>query len=232
MDYWQLHRDGSAPTVIAPWGETFTPRSQPLWRGHSISLYDPYEVGAESSPRFVEFQMRRAIEAVYDIPVPLSLLDANYQVPPKIVGGAERGDFTLDAIRGRMSADRSRTAAVGLLLLTFLGTALMVPALLQFGTSTHRKLYKWTEIGFLVFLGVIAVAVSIARLLEFTQVWHVGALISIGVRSIAHWLPFSTPILWFFCVTSWVGAYLIVGRVFSTIEFPREKTMNRFAEEY
>jgi len=38
--------------------------------------------------------------------------------------------------------------------------------------------------------------------------------------------------LWIFCVTSWAGAYLLLERIFSTIEFPREKTMNRFAEEY
>jgi hypothetical protein len=46
------------------------------------------------------------------------------------------------------------------------------------------------------------------------------------------WLPFPTPILWIFCVTFWAGAYLIIGRVFQVIEFPPEKTMNRFAEEY
>jgi hypothetical protein len=39
-------------------------------------------------------------------------------------------------------------------------------------------------------------------------------------------------ILWFFCGTFWAGAYLILERVFCTIEFPREKTMNRFAEVY
>ncbi len=41
-----------------------------------------------------------------------------------------------------------------------------------------------------------------------------------------------TSILWIFCVTSWVGAYLLLERVFQRIEFPTEKTMNRFAEEY
>jgi len=231
-DYMELSRDGRAPTVTSPWGETFTPRSQPLWRGRPISLYDPYEVGPESSPRFVELQMRRAVKAVYDIPVPAALLDRDYEAPPNIVGGVERGAFTLDTTRGRTSPDRNRTAAVALMLLTLVGAALTLPALLQFGTSTHRKLYKKAEIGFLILLGVIAVAVSIARLLEFTQIWYVGALLSVGTRSLAHWLPFSTPILWFFCVTFWFGSYLILGRVFQQIEFPREKTMSRFAEEY
>ena len=51
-------------------------------------------------------------------------------------------------------------------------------------------------------------------------------------RTVAHWLPLPTSILWNFCVTSWVGAYLLLERVFHRIEFPTGKTMNRFAEEY
>ncbi len=51
-------------------------------------------------------------------------------------------------------------------------------------------------------------------------------------RSLAHALPLPTVFLWFFCMFWWVGAYLLLGRVFNRIEFPREKTMNRFAEEY
>jgi hypothetical protein len=45
-------------------------------------------------------------------------------------------------------------------------------------------------------------------------------------------LPLPISILLIFCVTSWVGAYLLLERIFQRIEFPTEKTMNRFAEEY
>jgi hypothetical protein len=71
-----------------------------------------------------------------------------------------------------------------------------------------------------------------ARLLGFTEVWYLGALLSMGMRSVAHALPFSTSASWLLCVTFWAGAYLIVERAFNAIELPREKTMNRFAEEY
>ena len=160
------------------------------------------------------------------------LSSPDYEAPPSIAGGVERGAFTLDITRGRLSEYRNRTAAVALLLLTIVGTVLMFTALLQFGSSVHRKVFKWTALGFIIFLVVIAVAVSAARLLEFTEVWYVGALISICVHTLAHWLPLPTTALWFLCVAFWVGAYLLLGRVFNTIEFPREKTMNRFAEEY
>ena len=231
-EYLELSRDGRTPTVIAPWGESFTPRTQPLWRGRAISLYGPYEVGSESSSRFVEYQMRRAVEAVYGIPLPAELSSPDYETPPSIAGGAERGAFTLDVTRGRLSEDRNRTAAVALLLLTLVGTVLMFTALLQFGSSVHRKVFKWVALGFIIFLVVIAIALSAARLLGFTQLWYVGALISIGVRTLAHWLPLPTTALWVLCVMCWIGSYLLLERLFGTIEFPREKTMNRFAEEY
>ena len=119
-----------------------------------------------------------------------------------------------------------------LLLLTVLATALMLAALLQFGSSVHRKIFKRATVGSIIFLVAIAVAVAVARLLGFTEIWYVGALLSIGIRSFAHWLPLSTSLMWILCVTLWSGAYLLLEKVFCTIEFPREKTMNRFAEVY
>ena len=72
--------------------------------------------------------------------------------------------------------------------LTVLVTFMVACALLQYGSSVHRKIYKRISIGALIFLGVIVVAVSIARLLGLTEVWYIGALISIGTRSLAQWV--------------------------------------------
>jgi hypothetical protein len=176
--------------------------------------------------------MRRAAHAVYGDPLPEAISSRDYESPSNIVGGVESGAFTLDVTRGRISTDRNRTAAIALTVLVLLIAGMILPALLQYGPWVHRKIFKRASIGGLIVLVVIVVAVSIARLLGLTEVWYVGALISMGTRSLAHSLPLSTPILWFFCVTFWVGAYLLLERVFSTIEFPREKTMNRFAEVY
>ena len=231
-DYMELSSDGRVPTITASWGESYTPTAHPLWKGRTVALYDPFEVGAESSARFVEYQMHRAIEAVYGIQVPAALSSTNLESPPNIADGADQGAFTLEEPRGRMSADRNRTAAVALMLLALLTTVLILVSLLQFSSSVHRKAYKWASIGLTVLVVALAVAVSIARVLGFTEVWYLGALISMGIRSLAHSLPLPTSILWFFCVTFWAGAYLLLERVFCTIEFPREKTMNRFAEVY
>jgi hypothetical protein len=231
-DYWEISRNGQIPTVTTSWGESFTPRAHPLWRGSTIALYDPYESGPESSPRFVEYQMRRATHTVYGDPLPKALSNPDYESPSNIVGGVEGGAFTLDVTRGRISADRNRTAAVALTVLVLLIAGMMLPALLQYGPWVHRKIFKRASIGFIILLVVAVVAVSAARLLGLTQVWYVGVLLSAGFRSLSHSLPLPTTFLWILCVTFWVGAYLILQRVFCTIEFPREKTMNRFAEEY
>lgn len=231
-EYMEISRDGSVPTITAAWGESSTPRAHRLWRGAAVALYDPFEVGPESSPRFIEYQMRRAVEAVYGIPVPDALSDPAYRVPTDFGDGIDRGAFSLDVTRGRSAADRLRTAAVAVLVLTLLLTVMLVLALLQFGSSVHRTVFKRASIGMLILLVVVVVVVSVARLLGMTEVWYVGALLSIGMRSLAHWLPGPTWLLWIVCGTSWAGAYLLLERIFSSVEFPREKTMNRFAEEY
>jgi hypothetical protein len=230
-DYMELSMDGQVPTITTAWGESYTPTAHPLWKGRTVALYDPYEVGKESSQRFAEFQMRRAVEAVYGKPS-TSEVSIEGSGPPIVVEGSDSVDRTVDATRGRMSADRNRTAAIALMLLAVLTTILILVSLLQFGLSVHRKAYKWISVGFIVVVVVIAIAASVARLLDFTEVWYLGALISMGIRSLAHSLPLPTSILWILCVTFWAGAYLILERVFCTIEFPREKTMNRFAEVY
>lgn len=222
-DYMELATDGRVPTITSPWGESYTPTAHRLWKGRAASLYDPFEVGPQSTSEFVDFQALRAIEAVYGISVSDHMSNA---------GILDRGGSALDSTRGRMSADRSRTAIVALMLLALLSAVLVLFSLLQYGSSVHRKIFKRASIGFIILVVVLAIAVSIARLLGFTEVWYIGALISMGTRSLARSLPVPTWSLWLVCVTLWSGAYLLLERVFCRIEFPREKTMNRFAEEY
>ena len=231
-DYWEISRDGRVPTVTSPWGEHFTPRMYPLWRGSTVVLYDPYESGPESSPRFVEFQMRRATQAVYGSQMEEAFSKPFFESPSNNTSDVEGSALTPEVTRGRVLGDRSRTAAVALTVLVLLIAGMMLPALLQYGPWAHRKIFKHASIGVIILLVAAAVAVSAARLFNLTEVWYIGVLLSVGFRSLSHSLPLPTAWLWIFCVTFWAGAYLLLERVFTTIEFPREKIMNRFAEEY
>jgi hypothetical protein len=109
---------------------------------------------------------------------------------------------------------------------------LMVPTLVQYGSSVHRKIFKWASWGGLIFLGVLAVAIAAARLAGFTEIWYVGAVVSIGIRRLAGLIPVSTGVLWLVFVTFWIGTYLLIGKIFSRIELPGRSIVNRFAEEY
>jgi hypothetical protein len=59
LEFW---RTGKAPVIESPWGETWRPETV---RVLGLAVYNPYSFGPGSSPRFFEWQFRRATEAVY-----------------------------------------------------------------------------------------------------------------------------------------------------------------------
>ena len=61
LEYW---RTGNAPIVQSPWGESCRPRTVRL-RLLGVAFYNPYSLSPANSPRFFEWQFRRATEAVY-----------------------------------------------------------------------------------------------------------------------------------------------------------------------
>jgi hypothetical protein len=231
-EYLEIAIDGRPPTVTAPWGESVTPTAEVLWRGQRPALYDPYEITAESSPRFVEYQIRRAVTAVYGGPAGLDHTESNQRTITDAESGDDFGPLILDLTRGRRADGRSRSAAVALMLSSLVILILMVPTLFQYGSSVHRKIFKWASWGGLIFLGVLAVAIAAARLAGFTEIWYVGAVVSIGIRRLAGLIPVSTGVLWLVFVTFWIGTYLLIGKIFSRIELPGRSIVNRFAEEY
>jgi len=66
-EYHEVAWDGRPPAVTAPWGETHTPRPLPLVEGRAFALYDPFEVGPDSSPAFLAWQVDRAVLAVHGV---------------------------------------------------------------------------------------------------------------------------------------------------------------------
>jgi hypothetical protein len=220
-EYMELTSDGKAPVITAPWGESHTPVVHHLWRGRDLAFYNPYETAPDASERFLEFQTERAVAGVYG-----ALHLGEHRAPGRSSATA------LDAVRGRVPDARARVAATALLCLSLIGTAILLQYLLYYGRWTRRDLFRWSALGTLITLGAIIVLLAAAQAAGFTRLWYVGVLVSVGLHRLAQWLPLSTGLLWLICVTFWAGAYLLLQKVFATIEFPREKTMNRFAEEY
>jgi hypothetical protein len=67
LDFWVLARNGNAPLIQAPWGETFQP---PVFRKGGFDIYNPFAVGCGNSERFLDWQFNRASVAVYGRPFP------------------------------------------------------------------------------------------------------------------------------------------------------------------
>jgi hypothetical protein len=61
LEYWRHAPDGVAPVISSPWGETVQPKLVTYLR---YPLYNPYGVGPQNSARFMEWQYRRARQAV------------------------------------------------------------------------------------------------------------------------------------------------------------------------
>jgi hypothetical protein len=195
-------------------------------------LYNPYETGPSSSVRFVDWQLRRAIEAVHGIPVPPRAVAGHLQPGDSFVGGVERGSFTPDYARGLRSERRSRTAAVALLLITAVATVLVSLSVAQYLPTERRALYKWAARGALFVLVGTVTAIFMLALAGISREWYASALVAIGVRRVADWAPLPTAALWALAWASWAGAYLAIQSVFVRIEAPGREILKPFAQDY
>jgi hypothetical protein len=231
-EYMEVTRSGSAPAVRAPWGETHTPDARPVLRGGSVALYNPYETGPSSSVRFVDWQLRRAVEAVHGIPVPQHVLAGDGQPGASFVGGVERGSFTPDYARGQPSERRSRTAAVALLMITAVATVLVSLSLAQYLPTERSALYKWAGRGALAVIVGIVTGVFALALAGLTREWYASALVAIAARRVADWAPLPTAALWALAWASWAGAYLAIRSIFMRIEAPGRAILKPFAQDY
>lgn len=231
-DYLELTTTGNVPVIRAPWGESHTPEARPVLRGGSLVLYNPYETGPSSSVRFVDWQLRRAVEVVYGVPVSQQVLAGGSQPDDSLARGVQLGSFTPDHPRGLRSEGRSRTAAVALAAMTAIATVLVALSLAQYLPTERRTLFKWAARGALVaIVGTVAVIFVLAAF-GLTREWYASAVVAIGVRHVAERAPLPTFVLWALTWASWLGAYLAIQSVFVRIEAPGREILKPFAQDY
>jgi hypothetical protein len=218
--------------IRAPWGESHTPAAHPVLSDTGPAIYNPYENGPTNSTRFVDWQMRRAVEAVHGIPVPRQVSEADHQPGESFESGVARGNFTPDYSRGLGSERRSRTAAVALLILTAASAVALSLSLLQFLPTLSRGCFKWATGVWVAPVVVVVGAVFLLEVAGLSRMWYALALASIGVRRLAEAVPLPTQVLWLVTACAWVGAYLVVRAVFLRVEAPGRKILKPFAETY
>jgi hypothetical protein len=67
LEFWIPAKNGSAPLIQSPWGETFRPS---VFHESGFDIFNPYAVGCANSERFLDWQFQRATSAVYGRPIP------------------------------------------------------------------------------------------------------------------------------------------------------------------
>ena len=68
--YCKISWVGDPQDVVSPWGESHPVWKYPLYSGSRIAVYSPFSTPEGSSPRYIAFQISRAIEAIYGASVP------------------------------------------------------------------------------------------------------------------------------------------------------------------
>jgi hypothetical protein len=222
-EHWQLAIDHEPPLITTAWGESYKPQAWPLFRGSRVTLFNPYESDADSSPRFVNLQYQRAAQVVYGIEMPSDLLQS--EANAHLVTDAD--------ILSLRATVRLRSMAVALLLLIGPYTGLMILFLHQFSSSLHARIYRWIATGLLIGVGLLAVGALVADTAGISERWIIPAAFAVVCAHLAEWSALPTAMLWLLVLTVWAGSLLLLARRLRWIEAPlRPHTTRALAEEY
>lgn len=231
-DLFEVTRSSEAPLVIAPWGEAHRPRLGTVVAGLRIGVYNPYETDSSSSPRFVDWQLRRAVGALSG-PTPTVPEGASEAaIDPSIIGGVARGSFTPAFARGGWPGRRGRTGAGAAIVTAVVTSSLLVLYLMQFSSRRGRRRFKWAVVVMLVFFGLVVVGSFVIDLLGLGDMGSVEILVSVGFRQFGESIPLPTAGVWLLALAVLVSGYLVVRSRFQRIEVPGRSILTPYAEDY
>jgi hypothetical protein len=183
------------PPIVAPWGESSQPRVQTIAAtfGGSEYLYNPYWVGPDNSPRFVEWQFGRATAAIYGRALTLE------QLHTALLAGLR--PITSQA---RLSIIRMGFGVAWLL-------TIAVIAAIERWTSARwaRRLLPW-----LPFLGILVASLFLAA------VWPY--LIPSALLRLSALLPSNLILMTLLLLVPLACLYRLLETVFRYTEFPEK----------
>jgi hypothetical protein len=219
-DCWEISWDGLPPAVTSPWGESHVPKALHLYRGSSVVLYNPYEVGSASSEEFIELQLNRAIEKIHGVPVP-SLPAASAAGPKEgLRDPAKRGELAVVWPEDRRSSLRSRTMAARAFLFGLFAAALISLGLQQFRATTPKHVYPWLLQGIALPVMVVVGGIYVADKTGYVSFHAMAAFPEVLTRKLAEAIPLSTPAIWGLAFVGLAAAYRVVRSRFEKIEAP------------
>ncbi len=222
-EFWSLTHERTAPEAVAPWGETWRPQVHRVLPVGSLGIYNPYEIGPESSPRFVLWQMRRAAAVMYGD----QETDPPGYVPeepgPAFLAGLSRGEFYPDEMRGRASPLRDRVYALLLFFSVLTGSVLLMLYLGGFEAGADLRHRQWMTL-----MGVLPLAVSwaiicVAMLSVPEGASRVLGPVMILLLQLSERLPVPSILLWAGLVAVTLLGLWLAERRFVRSEVPLDR---------
>lgn len=231
---WRLTARGQVEAVTAPWGESFTPRENPLFPGSSVVAYMPFESGEASSDRFRALQANRAVRTVYGRGLYREEESAaaggkNPLVELLLSREEHGGDLSIPSPAAGSLSTRNRVYAISLSAGILLCTLIWSLNLLQHHPRFAGIFVRVCYFGLLGIVAVYYVGTIVEDLSGFSEALLVLPMILL--KRLARLLPFSTPFLWLSNLPLALAGYFLLRALFGHIEAPLGK-VKPFWKEY
>ena len=234
-EFWEIAHEADIPVITSPWGETHTPRMYRVGLGTDLAVYNPYDTGENSSPRFVSFQFDRAVTAVHGTAAATNH-SGGAALDDWISGTNGEGKLSHDAppVEGPLGApspQRLRVVLIGALLAMLIGTVIFFVTMQSYRSIVFKKVYMVAVVGLLMLFVVSVVGAF------FVDVWGIvapevlDAFPNVLLRKAAERTPIGTTMLFIITAAAFAACYWLIESRFGRAEMLAQKSP-KFTEEF
>lgn len=232
FEAWEIAWDGKPPEVVSPWGETHTPSGKSLFgRESEFCVYNPFEFGKESTPRFVAFQIDRAVERVHGPSTAIARL-SDAPVDSSFAKKARDCGFKVESSLFRPSEMRERTQAVILTIWVVMFAVLAGVWWRRFRPNADYARTRWFVVLFFTVPYVVLFGLIALDARGLVSVDAALAMTMIGLRSIADAVPLGTSTLFAVCALVGIAALWYVQACFAKAESTTQSEQKSLLSEY
>ena len=232
-EFWEIARDGEPPAVTSPWGESHTPLAFRLVGSGSLAIYNPYEYGADASPRFVKYQVDRAVLRIHGPAAVAGQTASDMPLDDEFLKEAiENGRYTVPESAGRGSDVRSKTVAVTVALLSILFAFLNLVWFRRYRAAASIGRTRWFAILFFSLPQVLILTIVVMEIRMNVDAKSIMKLPLIVVRKAVESISISTTGLWAIALLVVLACYLVIERQYGRLEAPPGKSGKGFLSDY
>jgi hypothetical protein len=212
--------NGEVPAYEAPWNETHTAWSVPVYRGSRARVYSPFNSSEPASERYVALQISRAIETVYNRGIPEGEILSRY-LDTDASGGVTpaAGEMHLPRDYPGLHARYAGPAFPILMMLVcvpgFLLSALYLGCFRAGVSGSTRNRVLW---GLLAALLAVHLGQYVLLITRFMRTWVFEGVFEIAIRKLGEAFPGSVAVVWVVSGVLIYLAYRTAERAFGRIE--------------